>query len=111
LTIAPLSLHDHLFQLILKQHEQRLHVYREDTVEVFLRLIHERPVVAGYSRIVECIVEPSEGPESERYDEPDPIGLSEICLDEFRRATIAGNFVDYSPTFATATSCDDNIRA
>jgi hypothetical protein len=102
-------LHDHLFQLILKQQEQPLHVYREDTVEVFLRLIHERPVLAGYSRIVECIIEPSEGLESQRCDEPDLIGLGEIRLDKVRRAAVAINFVDQSPSFGPAPSCDDNI--
>jgi hypothetical protein len=60
-----------LFQLILKQQEQSFYVYRENVVEVFLSLIHKRPVVAGDSGIVECAIEPSEGLESERHDEPE----------------------------------------
>jgi hypothetical protein len=87
-------LHDHLFQLILKQQEQRLYIYREDAVEVFLGLIHQRPVVAGYSGIVEGAIKPSEGLESERHDEPDLVGLSEIRLDECRGSIFAFDFVD-----------------
>jgi hypothetical protein len=106
-----LSSHDQLFQLSLQKQEQHIHAYREGAVEVFFSLIHEHPVVPGYSGTVECIVDPSEGLESQRYDEPALIGLSEIRLDEFRRAAVAINFADYSLPFSQATFCDDNVCA
>jgi hypothetical protein len=89
-----MPLRHHLLDLILKQQKQGFYIHGEDAVKNFLGLLCEQPVFTGNSGIVECVVEPSEGFESEWYDPLHLLGLAEIRLDERGRSSIAFDVVD-----------------
>jgi hypothetical protein len=58
LTIEPLALRHHLFDLVLKQKKQGFYVHSEDIVKIFLGLLCEQPVFTGDASIVKGIIEP-----------------------------------------------------
>ena len=89
-----MPLRHQLFDLILKQKKEGLYVHSEDAVKSSLGLICEQPVFTRDPGIVKCIVEPSEGFESERYDTLCLLGLAEVCLDERRRSSVAFDVID-----------------
>ena len=70
------------------------YVHSEDAVKSLLALICEQLVFTGDPGIVECVVEPSKGFESEWYDPLHLLGLAEICLDERRRSAVAFDVID-----------------
>jgi hypothetical protein len=72
LTIEPIPLRHHMFNLILKQQKHGFYIYGEDAVKGSLGLICKQPVFAGAPGIVKCGVEPSEGFESEWYESASP---------------------------------------
>jgi hypothetical protein len=75
----------------------------------FLGLICEQPVFPGDPGIVKCVVEPSEGFESEWYDPLHLLGLAEVCLDERRRSAVAFDVIDEQSPLALPPSCDDYL--
>jgi len=105
-----MPLRHHLFDLILEQEKQGFYVHSEDAVKGFLGLICERPVFTGDPGIVKCVVEPSEGFDSEWYDPPHLLGLAEVCLDERRRSAVAFDVIDELSPLALPPCCDDYLR-
>jgi hypothetical protein len=98
-------------QLVLKQKKQGFYVHSEDAVKSFLGLICEQPVFPGDPGIVKCVVEPSEGFESEWYDPLHLLGLAEVCLDERRRSTVAFDLIDEQSPLALPPSCDNYLSS
>jgi hypothetical protein len=78
-------------------------------VKSLLSLICEQPVFTGDPSIVKCVVEPSEGFESEWYDPLHLVGLAEVCLDECRRSAVAFDLIDEQSPLALPPSCDDYL--
>jgi hypothetical protein len=99
----------HLPDLVLVQKKQGFYVHSEDAVKSFLSLICEQPVFTGDPTIVKCVVEPSEGFESEWYDPLHLLGLAEVCLDERRRSAVAFGVLDEQSPLALPPSCDDYL--
>jgi hypothetical protein len=104
-------LRHHLLDLILKQKKQGLYVHSEDAVESSFGLVCEQPVFTGDPGIVKCIVEPSEGFESEWYDSLHLLRLAEVCLEKRRRSAIAVDVIDKPSPRALPPSCDDYLSA
>src|SRR5260370_7462947 len=74
---------------MLQEEKHGFYIYGEDAVKGSLGLICEQPVFTGDPGVVKCVVEPSEGFESEWYDPLHLLGLAEVCLDERRRSAVA----------------------
>jgi hypothetical protein len=102
-------LRHHLFDLILKQKKQGFYVHSEDAVKRSLGLICEQPAFTGDPGIVKCVVEPSEGFQSEWYDPLYLLGLAEVCLDERCRSAVAFDVIDESSPLALPPSCEDYL--
>jgi hypothetical protein len=102
-------LRHHLSDLVLKQKKWGFYVHSEDAVKGFLGLICEQPVFTGDPGIVKCVVEPSEGFESEWYDPLHLLGLPEVCLDERRRSAVPFDVIDEQSPLALPPSCDDYL--
>src|ERR1700682_1858949 len=102
-----MSLRHHLFDLVLEEKKQGFYVHSEDVVKSFLGLICEQPVFTGDPGIVKCVVEPSEGLESEWYDPLYLLGVAEICRDERRRSAVVFDVIDEQSPLALPSSCDD----
>jgi hypothetical protein len=102
-------LRHHLLDLVLKQKKQGFYVHCEDAVKTFLGLICEQPVFTGDPGIVKCVVEPSEGFESEWYDPLHLLGLAEVCLDERRLSAVAFAVIDEPSPLALPPSCNDYL--
>src|SRR6267378_3452137 len=100
-----MPLRHHLFDLILEEKKHGLYVHSENAVKTFLGLLCEQPVLTGDPGIVKCVVEPSEGFESEWYDPLHLLGLAEVCLDESRRSDVAFDVIDEQSALALTTTC------
>jgi hypothetical protein len=98
-----------LFDLILEQKKQGFYVHSEDAVKSLLGLICQQSVFTGAPGIVECVVKPSEGFDSEWCDSLHLFGLAEVCLDERRRSTVAFDLIDEQSPLALPPSCDDYL--
>jgi hypothetical protein len=99
----------HLFDLILKKKNQGSYIHSEDAIKAFLSLVCEEAILTGNPGIVECVVEPSEGLESEWYDPLHLFGLAEICLDERRRSAFAFDVIDEQSPLALPPAREDHL--
>ena len=100
-TEPPLSLCHHLPDLVLEQKKQGFYVHSEDAVKGFLSLMCEQPVFTGDPSIVKCVIEPSEGSESEWYDPLHLLGLAEVSRQYLAPKTRA--FLEFLSTTVQAS--------